>query len=118
MNLFWKITLGITAMYYIYVAWVLLVKKKRGTKKNKENDDYLYLNNKFVNISQEEQADLETILSQVDEVENNSKLLEAFKNKGSSSEALNNSLTRTENEKFKIIRNRDVTDKTDSGPET
>ena len=84
----------------------------------KIKDGYLHLNNKFVNNSQEEQADLETILSQVDEVENNSKLLEAFKNKGSSSEALNNSLTRTENEKFKIIRNRDVTDKTDPGPET
>lgn len=104
-------------MYYIYVAWVLLVKKKRDTKKIKENDDYLYLNNKFVNNSQEEQADLETILSQVDEVENNSKLLEAFKNKGSSSEAMKNSLTR-ENEKFKIIRNRDVTDKEGPDPKT
>lgn len=109
--------MGISAMYYVYVAWVLLVKKKRDTKKIKENDDYLYLNNKFVNNSQEGQADLETILSQVDEVENNSKLLEAFKNKGSSSEAMNNSLTR-ENEKFKIIRNRDVTDKEGPDPKT
>lgn len=105
-------------MYYLYVAWVLLVKKKRHIKKIKENKNYLYLNGKFVNNSKEGQADLETILSQVDEVENNSKLLEAFKNKGSSSEAMNNSLTRTENEKFKIIRNRDVSDKTDPGPET
>jgi hypothetical protein len=94
------------------VAWLLLVKKNPENKKNQKNDCYLYLNNKFVNNSQEEQADLETILSQVDEVENNSKLLEAFKKKGASSETLNNSLTRTENEKFKIIRNRDATDKT------
>lgn len=110
--------MGVTAIYYVYVAWLLLAKRKPESKKNQKNYDYLYLNNKFVNNSLEEQADLETILSRADEVENNSKLLEAFKNKGASNEKSNNSLTRTENEKFKIIRNGDVTDKTDPGPKT
>jgi K+/H+ antiporter YhaU regulatory subunit KhtT len=102
----------------VYVAWLLLAKRKPENKKNQKNDDYLYLNDKFVNNSIEEQTDLEAILGQMEEVENNSKLLEAFKNKGASSEDVNNSLTRLKNEKFKIIRNKDVVDKTGPDPKT
>ncbi len=113
LNLFWKIVIVTVAIYYLYVAWVLLGGKKKKIKKNDEIDGYLQINDSFVNSSLDEQTDLETILSQTDDVENNSKLLEAFK-KGSNSEHLSNSLTRKKDEKFKIIRNKDSADPKDS----
>lgn len=114
LNTFWTILLILIAIYYLYVVWILWSEKKSKRKKIKNNDSYLQINDNFVNESQFEQTDLETILNQtVDEVENNSKLLEAFK-KGSKSADLNNSLTRKKDEKFKVIRNKDVTKKDDS----
>jgi len=114
LNILWSILIIFIAIYYVYVAWVLFSEKKSKSKKNKNNDNYLQINDSFVNESQFEQTDLETILNQtVDEVENNSKLLEAFK-KGSKSEDLTNSLTRKKDEKFKVIRNKDVTKENDS----
>ena len=113
LNLLWIILFVISAIYYLYVGKVLLFKKKSKINKNEKNDDILQKNTKFVNNSLNEQSDLETILSQVDEVENNSKLLEAFKT-GSESEDLNKSLTRKKDKKFKVIRNKDSADKKDS----
>lgn len=118
MSLFWKILLGVVAAYYLYVVWVLVQKKKVKTKKNTKKDKYLQINGNFVNNTPDEQVDLKTILSQTDEVENNSKLLEAFK-KSSKGEDINvNSLTRKKDEKFKIIRGKDSADKTNSDHQT
>ena len=121
MNNFWKILLIIFTIYYLYVIWVLLSgknTKSKEIKKIKKNEGYLQINDNFVNESQNEQAiDLETILNQVDEVENNSALLEAFK-KSSQRDDLNNSLTRKNDETFKVIRNKDSANKKDSDSET
>ena len=118
LNNFWKILLIIFAIYYLYVIWVLLSGKKTKSKEIKKNESYLQINDNFVNESQNEQViDLETILSQVDEVENNSALLEAFK-KSSQRDDLNNSLTRKNDETFKVIRNKDSANKKDSDSET
>ena len=114
MNIFWTIILITFAIYYLYATWVLISGKKSKSKKIKNNDSYLQINDNFVNESHYEQTDLEAILNQtVEDVENNSKLLEAFK-KGSKSDNLNNSLTRKKDEKFKVIRNKVSAKKNDS----
>jgi len=111
----WITLLSLTGVYYVYVLGVLLSKKKDNKIKDDKNDAYLQINSKFVNdsLSEHEKTDLETILSQVDEVENNSELLEVFK-KGSTSEKNTYSLTHEKNEKFKIIRSEDSANKKDS----
>ncbi len=100
-------------LYYGYVFWVLKFKKPKKSKKVSKKLDYLQLNTNLVNNSLDEQTDLEDILDHVDEAENNSKLLDAFK-KGSSNEDDSNSLTRKKHEKLKIIRNKGETDSDES----
>lgn len=96
-------------LYYGYVYWVLKIKKDPKAKKDSENESYLQNNDIFVNNSSNEQIDLEDILNQVDEAENNSKLLDAFK-KGSSDEDDSYSLTQKKHETLKIIRNKGEAD--------
>jgi hypothetical protein len=85
---------------------VLFSKKKSKKKKDSKKLAYLHINNKFVNKSNNEQTELGAVLNQITEVENTSKLLEAFK-EGSLDDDTN-SLTRKKHEKLKIIRNRDT----------
>jgi len=116
LSIFWIITFIIIAIYYLYVAYVLLYKKKK--KKNDEkNDSYSQIKHKFVNESHNEQTDLETILNQVSEAETNSKLLEVFK-EGSKSDKINNSLNSQKNEPFKVIRNEKSAEEKDSDSRT
>lgn len=76
-------------------------------KNNSDKIDNLQNNHIFANNTSDEQnTDLEAILSQVDEVENNAKLLDAFE-KDSSDEDDINSLTLKKHEKLKVIRNKD-----------
>jgi cbb3-type cytochrome oxidase subunit 3 len=98
--------IGLALIYYGYVAWVLLKKKRTSNKKDSEKLAYLHLNNKFVNKSNNEQTDLGAVLDQIDEVEDTSKLLEAFKEGSLDDDS--NSLTRKKHEKLKIIRNTDM----------
>ncbi|WP_133067258.1 hypothetical protein [Flagellimonas pacifica] len=73
----------------------------------------MQINTNLANNSFNEQTDLEAILNQVDEAENNSKLLDAFK-KGSSNEDDSNSLTHKKHEKLKIIRDDGAVDKNET----
>lgn len=105
MNIYWYILIGLALLYYGYVYRVLSRKKKSADKKDFEKLDNLQNNHIFANNSSNEQTDFEAVLSQVDEVENNPKLLEAFE-KGSSDED-DNSLTLKKHEKLKVIRSKD-----------
>ncbi|RKN83477.1 hypothetical protein D7Z94_06575 [Ulvibacterium marinum] len=110
MNFYWKILIGLVVLYYGYVFWVLKIKKEPKVKKDASNESYLQNNDIFVNNTSFEQTDLEDILDQVvEDTENNSKLLDAFK-KGSSDEDDINSLTRKKHEKLKVIRSKDSVD--------
>ncbi|PKA97803.1 hypothetical protein B0O79_1473 [Flavobacteriaceae bacterium MAR_2009_75] len=110
MNLYWKLLIGAVVLYYGYIFWVLKIKKNPKVKKDLENDSYLQKKDIFVNNTSFEQTDLGDILDQVvEETENNSKLLDAFK-KGSSDEDDINSLTRKKHEKLKVIRSKDSVD--------
>jgi hypothetical protein len=110
LNLYWKLLIGAIVLYYGYIFWVLKIKKNPKVKKDSENDSYLQKKDIFVNNTSFEQTDLGDILDQVvEETENNSKLLDAFK-KGSSDEDDINSLTRKKHEKLKVIRSKDSVD--------
>lgn len=102
MNIYWQIAIGLVILYYGYILWVLKFKKKSDSKKIAKNIDYNKINTNLVNNSPKKQSELEAILSQVEEVENNSKLLDAFKS-GSEGDT-SKSLTRKKNERLKIIR--------------
>ena len=102
LSIYWKILIGLVILYYGYVFVVLKFKKKKNSEKKPEKLVNYQINTNLVNNSFNEQSDLEAILNQVDEAENNSKLLDAFTS-GSSSED-SNSLTRKKHEKLKIIR--------------
>lgn len=104
MSNYWYILIGLALIYYGYVSWVLLKKKNTKRKKDSEKLAYLQLNNKFVDISNNEQTDLGAVLDQIDEVEDTSKLLEAFKEGSLDDDS--NSLTRKKHEKLKVIRNK------------
>lgn len=116
MSNYWYILIGLALIYYGYVAWVLLVKKRTSKKKDLEKLAYLQINNKFVNKSNNEQTDLGAVLDQIDEVEDTSKLLEAFKEGSLDDDS--NSLTRKKHEKLKIIRNKDKVEKDPPDSET
>ena len=116
MSNYWYILIGLALIYYGYVAWVLLVKKRTSKKKDLEKLDYLQINNKFVNKSNNEQTDLGAVLDQIDEVEDTSKLLEAFKEGSLDDDS--NSLTRKKHEKLKIIRNKDKVEEDPPDSET
>ncbi|MEZ4970462.1 MAG: hypothetical protein R2814_12555 [Flavobacteriaceae bacterium] len=64
------------------------------------------LNDKFVYKSDNDKADLNAVLDQINEVEDTSKLLEAFRE--GSFEDDSNSITRKKHEKLKVIRNKDT----------
>jgi len=106
MSSYWYILIGLALIYYGYVSWVLLKKKRTSKKKDSEKFAYLHINNKFVNKSNNEQTDLGAVLDQIDEVEDTSKLLEAFKEGSLDDDS--NSLTRKKHEKLKVIRNKDT----------
>lgn len=114
MSIYWYILIGLALIYYAYIIWVLKFKKRTKTKKNSKKLAYLRLNNKFVNNSDNEQTDLGAVLNQITEVEETSKLLEAFKE--GSLEEYSNSLTRKKHEKLKVIRNEDTAKK--NGPDS
>jgi len=95
---------------------VLLFWKGPKKKKDSKKLAYLHLNDKFVNKSYNEQTDSGAVLNQITEVENTSKLLEAFKE--GSLDDISNSLTRKKHEKFKVIRNTDSDDENAPDPET
>lgn len=114
MSIYWYILIGFALIYYGYVTWVLKFKKKTKTKKKSKKLAYLHLNNKFVSNSDNEQTDLGAVLNQITEVEDTSKLLEAFKE--GSLEEDSNSLTRKKHEKLKVIRNEDTAEK--NGPDS
>lgn len=116
MSTYWYILIGLALVYYGYVMWVLLTKKKQSKKKDSEKLAYLHLNNKFVIKSDNEQTDLEAVLNQITEVENTSELLEAFKE--GSLEDNTNSLTRKKHEKLKVIRNKDRAEEKEPDSET
>ncbi|MBC7000358.1 hypothetical protein [Cytophaga sp. FL35] len=109
MSNYWYILIGLAFIYYGYVARVLLNKKRTSKKKDSEKLAYLHINNKFVDKSNNEQTDLGAVLDQIDEVEDTSKLLEAFKEGSLDDDS--NSLTRKKHEKLKIIRNKDMAEK-------
>ncbi|UWX54318.1 hypothetical protein NYZ99_15370 [Maribacter litopenaei] len=75
----------------------------------------MQINNIFVNNSDNKNTDLEAILNQVKEVEDHSKLLDAFKKE--SSEEASYSLTLKKNEKLKIVRDDSSSDPSDD-PQT
>ena len=116
MSTYWYILFGLALIYYGYVIWVLKFKEKRKENKKSKKFAYLHLNNKFVNKSDNKQTELGAVLDQISEVENTSKLLEAFKE--GSSDDNSNSLTRKKHEKLKVIRNGDMADKEAPNPET
>ena len=110
--------IGAIVLYYGYVLWILKIKKDPKGKKVPENVSYLQNNDIFVNNTSLEQTDLGDILDQVvEETENNSKLLDAFK-KGSSDEDDINSLTHRKHEKLKVIRSKDSVDDEPTDPES
>jgi hypothetical protein len=86
--------------------WVLLSKKSTKTKKHSKKLDYLRLNDNFVYKSDNDKTDLNAVLDQINEVEDTSKLLEAFRE--GSFEDDSNSITRKKHEKLKVIRNKDT----------
>lgn len=106
MSSYWYILIGLALVYLGYVAWVLLFWKKSTRKNHSKKLAYLRLNNKFVNKSYNEQTDLEAVLDQISEVEDTSKLLEAFKEGSLDDDS--NSLTRKKHEKLKVIRSKDT----------
>ncbi len=116
MSTYWYILIGLALVYYGYVLWVLKSDKQRIKNKKSKKLAYLQLNNKFVNKSNNEQTELGAVLDQISEVEDTSKLLEAFK-EGSLDDGTN-SLTRKKHEKLKVIRNGDTTEKETPDPET
>lgn len=120
MNSNWHILLyifiGLALVWYGYVMWVLFFVKKSKTKKDNKKLAYLHLNTKFVNKSNNEQTDLRAVLDRIGEVEDTSKLLEAFK-EGSLDDDTN-SLIRKKHEKLKVIRNRDTEGENPPDPET
>jgi hypothetical protein len=97
-------------IYYGYVFWVLW-RKKQVRKKNPSKFDSLQINNIFVNNSDNKNTDLEALLNQVKEVEDHSKLLDAFKKEPS--EEASYSLTLKKNEKLKIVRDDSSSDPSD-----
>ncbi len=115
MSTYWYILFGLALVYYAYVFWVLKFKKRTIQKKKSKKFAYLHLNDKFVYKSDNKQTKLGAVLDQINEVENTSKLLEAFK-EGSSDEN-SNSLTRKKHEKLKVIRNGNTADKEAPNPE-
>ena len=116
MSNFGYIAIGISLVCLGYVLWVLLFWKGPKNKKDTKKLSYLRLNDNFVNKSDNEQTDSGAVLDQINEVENTSKLLEAFKE--GSLDDVSNSLTRKKHEKFKVIRNTDPADKNAPDPET
>lgn len=116
MSTYWYILIGLALIYYGYVLWVLKSNKKKVKKKKSNKFAYLRLNDKFVNKSNNEHTELGAVLDQISEVEDTSRLLEAFK-EGPLDDG-SNSLTRKKHEKLKVIRNRDVADKETPDPET
>jgi len=113
---YWYILIGLALVYYGYVLWVLFSKRKTKKKKDKQKLAYLHINDKFVYKSNSEHAELGAVLNQITEVENTSKLLEAFK-EGSLDDDTN-SLTRKKHEKLKVIRNRDTAEDNPPNPKT
>lgn len=115
MSPYWYILIGLALIYYGYVAWVLLFTKKSKKKKSSKKLAYLHLNNNFVDKSDNEQTDLGAVLDQITEVEDTSKLLEAFKEGSLDDDS--NSLTRKKHEKLKVIRNKDTANEEEADPE-
>ena len=97
MSSYWYILFGLALVWYGYIMWVLLSKKSTKTKKH---------SNKFVYKSDNDKTDLNAVLDQINEVEDTSKLLEAFRE--GSFEDDSNSITRKKHEKLKVIRNKDT----------
>ncbi|GGW49952.1 hypothetical protein [Arenibacter certesii] len=116
LSTYWYILFGLALVWYGYVIWVLVSKKRRKLKKESKKLDYLRLNSKFVYNSDNEKTDLDAVLNQITEVEDTSKLLEAFRE--GSFEDDSNSLTRKKHEKLKIIRNKDSADEISPNSET
>ncbi|MCM4166587.1 hypothetical protein KCTC52924_03527 [Arenibacter antarcticus] len=116
LSTYWYILFGLALVWYGYVIWVLLSKKSTKSKKHSKKLDYLRLNTKFVYKSNDGKADLDAVLNQITEVEDTSKLLEAFRE--GSFEDNSNSLTRKKHEKLKVIRNEDTADKIPPKSET
>ncbi|ASV32364.1 MULTISPECIES: hypothetical protein [Flavobacteriaceae] len=116
MSSYWYILIGLALIYYGYVSWVLLKKKRTSKKKDSDKFAYLHINNKFVNKSNNKQTDLGAVLDQIDEVEDTSKLLEAFKEGSLDDDS--NSLTRKKHEKLKVIRNKDTAEEDPPDSET
>lgn len=106
MSSYWYILFGLALVWYGYIMWVLLSKKSTKTKKHSKKLDYLRLNDKFAYKSDNDKADLNAVLDQINEVEDTSKLLEAFRE--GSFEDDSNSITRKKHEKLKVIRNKDT----------
>ena len=96
------IFIGLAIVWYGYIMWVLFFVKKSKIKKDSNKLVNLHLNTNFVKESNNEQTDLGAVLDQITEVEDTSKLLEAFK-EGSSDDS-SNSITRKKHEKLKVIR--------------
>ena len=105
-DIIWYILGGLALVWYGYVIWALYINKKTITNKKSKIFAYLRLNHIFACKSSNEDADLGAVLNRIDEVEDASKLLEAFK-EGSSDDS-SNSITRKNHEKLKIIRNADT----------
>jgi len=105
---YWYILFGLALVWYGYIMWVLLSKKNIKTKKHSKKLYYLRLNDKFVYKSDNDKTDLNAVLDQITEVEDTSKLLEAFRE--GSFEDDSNSITRKKHEKLKVIRNKDTAD--------
>jgi len=99
---YWYILIGLGIIWYAYVMWVLYFSRKNKSKKNSKIFANLRLNNIFAYKSTDKQTDLKAVLDQITEVEDTSRLLEAFKE--GSSEDSSNSITRKTHEKLKVIR--------------
>jgi len=99
---YWYILIGLGIIWYAYVMWVLYFSRKTKTKKDSKIFANLRLNNIFAYKSTDKQTDLKAVLDQITEVEDTSKLLEAFK-EGLSDDS-SNSITRKKHEKLKVIR--------------
>ncbi|HEA23648.1 MAG TPA: hypothetical protein ENH87_22425 [Pricia antarctica] len=115
-NIIWYILGGLALTWYGYVMWVLYFNKNPRTKKKSKILAYLRLNHIFAYKSSNEDADLGAVLNRMDEVEDASKLLEAFK-EGSSDDS-SNSITRKNHEKLKVIRNADTAGENPPHPKT
>ncbi|HEA23103.1 MAG TPA: hypothetical protein ENH87_19615 [Pricia antarctica] len=115
-NIIWYILGGLILVWYGYVILVLVFNKKPKNKKESKILAYLRLNHIFAYKSTDDDSDLGAVLNRIDEVEDASKLLEAFK-EGSSDDS-SNSITRKNHEKLKVIRNADTSGEDPPHPKT